>query len=609
MDRNQTIGIVLISLLFIVYITFFSPEGPPPKPENKGDKKEAKAKNAAQTQAENPKAVVIDSASLSKEKSSLGIFSTAFQGTDSIFSLENEDVKITFSSKGGSIQTAELKKYKTWDKKPLLLSEARNRQFSIKMQTANGPIAFDKLFFNGKQNGNALSFKMVTENGKTLEQNYVLSEKGYTLDYSIKLNGIEQDLSSQTLLLNWKERISQNEKDINQMRTTSNVNFYQEDGTFDNLTETKLELETEQVAAPLKWISFKQKFFNSGFIAKQTTLNQVTVSQVTNESDSLDIKTLEAQATLPIKDLASGKAGFTFYFGPNKFNILNEVTEGYEKNVYLGWPIVSWVNKLFTVKVFAFLEGFISNYGLIIILLVLLVKIVLFPLSYKSYISMAKMKVLKPELDEIKARVGEENMQAIQQEQMKLYNQMGINPLSGCIPLLLQMPILLSMFNFFPNSIELRQQAFLWAPDLSTYDSIFTLPFFIPSYGNHVSLFTILMTASTLVWTWYNNQTSTVTGPMQSVSYIMPVVFMFILNSLPAGLSFYYFVSNVVSILQQQIIKRFVNEDELHRKLQENKVKNANKKKTGFAARIEEAMRLAEEAKRTNKDTKPGKKK
>jgi YidC/Oxa1 family membrane protein insertase len=219
---------------------------------------------------------------------------------------------------------------------------------------------------------------------------------------------------------------------------------------------------------------------------------------------------------------------------------------------------------------------------------------------------MAKMKVLKPELDEIKARTGDD-MQKAQAEQMKLYQQVGINPLSGCIPLLLQMPILLAMFNFFPNAIELRQQSFWWAPDLSSYDSIATLPFSLPGYGDHVSLFTILMTASTLVLTWYNNQTSTVAGPMQSMSYIMPVVFMFILNSLPAGLSFYYLVSNVVSIVQQQVIKRFVDEDTLRKKLEDNKVKNANKKKTGFAARLEEAMRVAQETQKEKDKQKKGK--
>jgi YidC/Oxa1 family membrane protein insertase len=213
---------------------------------------------------------------------------------------------------------------------------------------------------------------------------------------------------------------------------------------------------------------------------------------------------------------------------------------------------------------------------------------------------MAKMKVLKPELDAIKEKHGED-MAAVQQDQMKLYSQVGINPLSGCIPLLLQMPVLLAMFNFFPNSIELRQEVLWWANDLSSYDSIWDLSFKLPGYGSHVSLFTILMTASTLVLTWYNNQTSAVTGPMQYMSYIMPLVFMVILNSLPAGLSFYYLVSNVVSIGQQILIRNYVDEDEIRRKLEEHKEKNANKPKSSFTQRLEQAMRSAEEAKKAAK--------
>jgi YidC/Oxa1 family membrane protein insertase len=440
-----------------------------------------------------------------------------------------------------------------------------------------------------------LEYTLQVADGKQIIHTFILPPKGFTVKHSFRLKGFDDSGFTKDLQWQIQEEVLHNEMDKAQMRTSSTVNWYSANGDFNNLSETTTDLRTESINSALKWVSFKQKFFNSGIISDQALITSAKVSSVCNVSDTAHIKTLTADLTLSVAAALKNGIQLRYYFGPNKFKILDAVAPGYERNVYLGWPVISWVNKYLVVNVFAFFESYIANYGIIIILLVLLVKLILFPLSYKSYISMAKMKVLKPELDEIKARVGEENLQAIQQEQMKLYSQVGINPLSGCIPLLLQMPVLLAMFNFFPNAIELRQQAFLWASDLSTYDSVLNLPFSIPAYGNHVSLFTILMTISTLVWTWYNNQTSTVTGPMQSVSYIMPVVFMFILNSLPAGLSFYYFVSNVVSIVQQQIIKRFVDEDKLHKKLQENKVKNANKKKTGFAARLEEAMRTAAE--------------
>ncbi|MBR9998381.1 MAG: membrane protein insertase YidC, partial [Cyclobacteriaceae bacterium] len=264
------------------------------------------------------------------------------------------------------------------------------------------------------------------------------------------------------------------------------------------------------------------------------------------------------------------------------------------------WPPVNWVNKFLIIPTFQFLERFISNYGIIIILLVVFIKILLFPLTYKSYMSMAKTKVLKPELDAIKEQYGGD-MQKVQSEQMKLYQQVGVNPLSGCIPILLQMPILFSMFYFFPNSIELRQESFLWADDLSTYDSVLNLPFTIPAYGSHVSMFTLLMTASTILYTWSNNQVTTVQGPMKSMQYFMPVIFMFVLNSFPAALSFYYFVSNIVTFGQQALIRMFVDEDKIKKILDENRQKSTTRKKSRFQTKLEEAMRSGEEAKKKKK--------
>jgi YidC/Oxa1 family membrane protein insertase len=315
------------------------------------------------------------------------------------------------------------------------------------------------------------------------------------------------------------------------------------------------------------------------------------------------VKEAKVCLTLPDTDPRQDKKGqFTFYFGPNDYQELNQVTQGFSKNIPLGWPVVRWINQLLIIPVFAFLEKYISSYGIIIILLVILIKCLLLPLSYKSYLAMAKMRVLKPALDALKAKHGED-MQKIQMEQMSFYREMGINPLSGCIPVLLQMPILLAMFNFFPNAIALRQQAFLWASDLSTYDAIIHLPFSIPAYGSHVSLFTLLMTASTMLYTWSNDQLAPAQGPMKFMTYMMPITFMFILNSFPAGLSFYYFVSNLVTFGQQSLIKRFVDEEKIKRKLEENKAKSKEKKKSRFQLHLEEVMKAGSKGK-SNKQLK-----
>ncbi|HOY95968.1 MAG TPA: membrane protein insertase YidC [Catalimonadaceae bacterium] len=597
MDRNQATGLVLIFGILFVYFTFFAP-----KPENLPQVK--KGKDSVKVQAP---AKVTESQLAIQNLQASGIADSSVTIDTIPVWMENDDLKIKISPIGARITEVTLKKFKTWDAKPLqLISEGRSEQ-KIQIPVGGKSVNVSLLPFTaGKENVHVTKdsievvFQYAMPGSGSISQRYCLLSKGYQLKYNLSTSGIQfpgNSLAECYFNLN----ANQLEKDLAQNRTTTCINFYSASEGFSSLSETTLTEEKKETPST-DWISFKQKFFNVGFIGN-APFSKVVARQKTNEADSLSVKQMEASISMPI---ANNGFGFRYFLGPNKFGLLKSVAPEYDKNVYLGWPVINLVNRFITVNVFYWLEGAISSYGVIIIILVLLIKLLLLPLSYKSYISMAKMKVLKPELDEIKARTGDD-MQKAQAEQMKLYQQVGINPLSGCIPLLLQMPILLAMFNFFPNAIELRQQSFWWAPDLSSYDSIATLPFSLPGYGDHVSLFTILMTASTLVLTWYNNQTSTVAGPMQSMSYIMPVVFMFILNSLPAGLSFYYLVSNVVSIVQQQVIKRFVDEGTLRQKLEDNKVKNANKKKTGFAARLEEAMRIAQETQKEKDKQKKGK--
>jgi len=291
---------------------------------------------------------------------------------------------------------------------------------------------------------------------------------------------------------------------------------------------------------------------------------------------------------LPYNQTNNQSYGFKFYFGSNQYKQLAALDIGAERLVPLGWGIFRWVNKYLTVNVFYWLGQYLTNMGLIIFLLTLIVKTILFPLVYRSYLSAAKMRILKPEIDEIKEKYGND-MTKTQQENMKLYRKAGVNPMGGCVPVLLQMPILIAMFQFFPSAFDLRQKAFLWSDDLSTYDSILSLPFNIPFYGDHVSLFTLLMTISTLIYTVYNNQMTGVTGQMKWMSYIMPVLFLGFFNNYASGLTYYYFVSNIFTIGQQLSIKAFVNEDKLHKQIQENKKKPIVK--SGFQKKIEEMAR------------------
>lgn len=372
------------------------------------------------------------------------------------------------------------------------------------------------------------------------------------------------------------------------------MNFYTSDETYDYLSTGEGD-DSEQVGEPIKWVAFKQRFFTSGIIAKEQ-FNNGNLAQET-PIDSSYVKNMSATLQLPINGEVS------YYFGPNNYKVLKNVTPEFDKNVDMGYIFVSWVNKYIIVNLFHWLENFFNNYGVIIILIVFIIKLFLLPLTYKSYIGMAKMRVIKPEIDELKEKYGEDQTK-MQQEQMKLFSQLGVSPISGCLPMVLQMPFLLAMFFFFPNSIELRQESFLWAHDLSTYDSIVNLPFTIPFYGSHVSLFTLLMTVSQIAYTHFNNQLTTAQGPMKNIGYVMPVVFMFVLNSFPAALSFYYFVSNMVTFGQQYLIKQFVDDDKIRAKVEESKLKNANKKKSKFQMKIEQAMKAAENNKTETKKRK-----
>lgn len=546
---------------------------------------------------------VADSVLIAQSASMYGKFATGVIGVDKEIILENSDLRLTFSSKGGRIKGALLKNYKTYDAQPLVLLDSTNANLGITLPTHKGPVDLSQLYFKvSKQTANSVTFALEITPTEIVEQTYVLPEKGFKVDYNVRTNLAQGTLKNEPINFNTNIKFKRTEKDVNQTKITTNINYFSE-GEFDNLSETSLEEQKEDIATKISWVSMKSKFFNIGIISEKG-FSKGTLKTVGAEADTVVIKNMSADLAIPSADVASSEgAKLALYFGPNDLEVLKGVTANFDDNVHLGWPVIKHINKYVIYPIFTLLEMMTSNYGIIIFLLVVILKLVLFPLSYKSYVSMAKMRVLKPEIDAIKETTGDD-MTKTQQETMKLYQSVGVNPLSGCIPMLLSAPFLIAMFSFFPNLIDLRQQSFWWAHDLSSFDSVYTLPFKIPSYGTHVSLFTILMTISTIVYTWMNNQVSTVQGPMKIMSYIMPVMFMFILNSLAAGLTYYYLVSNVVSIAQQLIIKALVDEDAIKLKLMENKISNekgGSKKSGGFMGRLQEAMKAQEEMQKNKK--------
>jgi len=326
----------------------------------------------------------------------------------------------------------------------------------------------------------------------------------------------------------------------------------------------------ETIISDLQWVSYKQQYFNQTIIAEKGFTDAVLETK--NDPYKTNLRKFSSILTIPYDHKNSESFAMKIYYGPNHYKTLESLNISLERIVTLGWGVFRWVNKYIVINVFDFLSRYIGSFGIIILMLTLLIKTALLPLVYKSYLSAAKMRLLKPEMDDIKEITGGDMTKA-QQENMKLYKKAGVNPFGGCIPVLLQLPILFAMFQFFPSAFELRQQSFLWAEDLSTFDNVLDLPFEIPFYGNHVSLFAILMTVSSVVYALYNNQATGVTGQMKWLGLFMPIIFLFTLNSFAAGLNYYYFVSNLVTILQQLTIKFFVDEKKLHEQLQENKKK------------------------------------
>lgn len=347
------------------------------------------------------------------------------------------------------------------------------------------------------------------------------------------------------------------------------------------------EEESKSLSTKLKWIAFKQQFFSSVLIAGDAFEN-ADLKSVKAADTSKYLKQYSANIGLNYQSGANFTVPMSFYFGPNHYPTLKKYNLDLEKLVFLGRNIIRGINKFVIIPIFNWLNHFISNFGIIILLLTIIIKIGLFPLTFKSYQSQAKMRVLKPQVDEINKKIPKEKAMERQQAMMALYKKAGVNPLGGCLPMLLQFPILIAMFRFFPTSIELRQHGFLWADDLSTYDSILSLPFNIPFYGNHISLFTILMTVTTIISMKMSQQTQMSDAQMpgmKTLMYIMPVMFMFFLNNFSAGLTYYYFLANVITIGQNELFKRMIDEEKLLKKIQANKAKPVKKSK--FQERLE----------------------
>lgn len=606
MDRNTFTGLLIIAVILIGFSFYLQPS----EQELNQYKKDTDSLNKAKTEvaiADTSKTLANDTNSVQSASTVVvdtnGLFGTQKAGTEEFTTIENEKIKATISNKGGRVYSVELKEYKTWDQKELKLFDGAKNEFNIRFY-AKGQLSNTSEYFFQKvgqafivqgTDSNEIRFRLSASADQYMDFVYSLKGNSYMLDFDIETHNMENVIAANNSYfdLNWSITAPKNEKDMKMERNNTTVYYRFTNEDYDYINPAKDV--NEKLSSGISWISFKQHYFSSVLISK-TKFDAGEVETAT-DLNSADVKKMKMALTIPYAHKANESYAMQFYFGPNHFNTLEAFNIGLEKQINLGWGPLKYINRYAVIPVFNSLMKLNWNFGVIILILTLLLKLVLSPLTYRSYLSTAKMRILKPEMDEIKAKVGDDDQAKLQQEYMKLYKKAGVNPLGGCVPLLLQMPILFAFFFFFPSSIELRQQSFLWVSDLSTYDSIWSfgnIPFISYIYGDHVSLMCLLMTISTLIYTRLNNQISGATGQMKWMGYIMPIIFMGVLNNVASGLNYYYFLANMMTFGQQYLIRLFVDDNKLHKQIQDNKKKPDSQKKSKFQQKLEDMQRERE---------------
>ncbi len=560
------------------------------------------------TKSIQPDTTVNDSILNMELKNKYGIFAKATKGETKYITIENQKLKITFSTKGGKIHSVEIKGYKTYDGHPIILMNGDSTIFGLNFFANNKNIVTDDLYFTPSLNPTddtikvkdkklTLTMSLDLDNNRKIAYEYTIYPDSFLIDFNIKINNLNKIIANNagTIMFDWKYKAKQFEKGKQNENKYTAIYYKHYRDDVDHLSFSGDD--REEIPTKVKWVAFKQQFFSAVLIAKSSFENTLVEQKAIEEKGFLKDFHANIMLAYSLTDSSNYTFRTNFFFGPNKYNLLRKISKNYEagndieldKLLNLGWGIFGWVNKFLIIPIFNFLSEFIHNYGLIILLLTIIIKMMLMPFTYKSYMSTAKMRVLKPQIEEINKRIPKEKNLERQQAIMALYKKAGVNPMGGCLPMLFQLPILYAMFMFFPTSIELRQQKFLWADDLSSYDSILDLPFNIPFYGDHVSLFALLMAISMIIYTKMQqdmNPSNQSMPGMKTMMYLMPIFFMGFLNNYSAALSYYYFLANVITFLQMYYFRKKVDDKAILAQIEKNKQKPVKKSK--FQQRLEE---------------------
>ncbi|HET8885487.1 MAG TPA: membrane protein insertase YidC [Salinimicrobium sp.] len=550
-----------------------------------------------------------DSVAVAEAQRNLGAFgysATLTSAQEGETTISNELLELTVANKGGYLSEAKLLKFKTYDSIPVYLIKDGNAEFNLTLSTTDGrTLETQDLYFEPTLTENGentmLSMKLKVSENEYLEYLYTLKPNEYMLDFSIRSKGLSQVLKNgKTIPLNWELTAYRHEKSISYENRYTELIFEYEGGDDDYLGQQE---ETDDEAADVSYIAYKQHFFSSILLTDQPFETAKFVSKNLVEDEEIDTVYMKSFASVVPLELKGGELNYNmnWYYGPTDYKILNNYDRNLDEVVPLGWGIFGWINQYVFIPFFNFLSGFLP-YGIAIIVLTVVVRIVLSPVSYKSYLSQAKMKILRPEINELNEKY-KDNPLKKQQETMKLYSKAGASPMSGCLPALLQIPVFYALFTFFPSAFQLRQKGFLWANDLSSYDVIAELPFYIPFYGEHVSLFPILASITMFFYMMMTTGQSMANTQqpgmpnMKFLLYLSPVMMLFFFNNYASGLSLYYFTSNLITIGIMLVIKyAIIDEEKVHAKIQENKKKP--KKQGKFAKKMQEMMEQAEKQKK-----------
>lgn len=626
MDRNSIIGIILIAAIFIVMGILNQPS----KEEIERRKLYNDSITAVHQQQEELKKTLLpdttqkklasDSIALAASAQRYGEFASAAYGKNEFYTLENEFIAVTFSTKGGRPYSVRLKDYRTHDSLPIKLFDGDTTVFNLNFYSqSNSAIATNDLYFTTdsastktiivQDNPESIKFRLSGVNNQYLEYTYTLKPNTYQLDMGIAFSGITDPTNRLSNLdLNWEILSPQQEKGWSNEATYTSLYYRPVNDDVEYFNARSNKDQSEDIPTQIEWIAYKDQFFATVIMADGAFSN-ATMKTAAQPENSKYIKHFKSVIGLPFSAENNNQLAVHFFFGPVKYKLLKK--EYGDKQLHdmvsVGKNIIKWINHGVIINIFNWLNKSIANYGIIILLLTIIIKVMLLPLTFRSYVSQAKMRVLKPMVDEATSKIPKEKAMERQQATMALYKKVGVSPFGGCLPMLLQMPILFAMFRFFPTSIELRQQGFLWATDLSTYDAIFSWnpewwPFLTRIYGSHISLFTILMTVTTLITMKTSGSAqmgdSQMPG-MKTMMYIMPVTFMFFLNKFSAALTYYYFLANMITFGQNYLFKMFIDEDALLKKLEAKKSKP--QKKSKWQQRIEEMQKMQQQGAKKRK--------